>query len=267
MNKIADQKYETIFYTFIIALCWGSFLNVIAYRLTFDKPFFTKRSYCPKCNALIAWYDNIPLISWIVLRGKCRSCKSPISILYPFIELLTGIIGTALWFNIFPCSFTAILLPTFFAYTLFFSALIVATRTDLEAMIIPQIVSLWLVPLGLLFAYSQIINITIYESIFGTIIGYGSLWLIAKIFKFLTKKDGLGIGDMELLALIGAFLGPLAIWASVLIGSISGLIVGGSYLIISKGNRSTRIPFGPFLALGATLFFFFEAQIINLLLL
>ena len=255
-----------IFFIFLFALCWGSFLNVIAYRLTFDKPFFTKRSYCPKCNTLIAWYDNIPLISWIILCSKCRSCKSPISALYPFIELLTGIIGIALWFHVFPCNFSMTLLPTFFAYALFFSALIVATRTDLEAMIIPQIASLWLVPIGFLFAYSQIIYITIYESIVGAGIGYISLWLVAKTFKLLTKKDGLGIGDMELLAFIGAFLGPIAIWASVLIGSISGLIVGGGYLLISKGDRSTRIPFGPFLALGATLFFFFEAKIIALLL-
>ena len=238
-----------IFFLFVLFLCWGSFLNVVAYRITFDKPFFTKRSICPSCSKIIAWYDNIPLLSWLLLRGRCRACKAPITLLYPFIELLSGVVLTAL--SLF------VPLGAFVAYAIFFSALIVSVRTDLEAMVIPQLFSIWMVPLGFLYSLLGFIEIVWWESLLGAILGYGVLWLVASLYAYLTKKDGLGVGDMELLAMIGSFLGPQGVWFSLLIGSLSGLIVGGVYLVLTKQGRDTRIPFGPFLALGATIYFFF----------
>ena len=240
-------------------LCWGSFLNVVAYRITFEKPFFTRRSVCPHCNKIIKWYDNIPVLSWIILKRKCRACSKIISWLYPFTEIITAITMTNLFFN----SYYNI--PLFFSYFIFFSALIVATRTDLEAMVIPQLFSLWLVPAGIIFSALHFTKITVLESLLGTTLGYGVLWIVAKVFKLVTKKDGLGQGDMELLAMIGSFLGPIGIWFALTIGSIAGLLIGGTYLLITKKLKTTRIPFGPFLALGAIIYFFYEKTILMFL--
>lgn len=254
--------YFIFIFSFIAFLCWGSFLNVVAYRSVFDKPFFTKRSYCPHCNSLIFWYDNIPFVSWFLLKARCRNCKQKISILYPFIEIVTAVVMTALFFKIFYLDqffvFTPLAIGSFVAYLIFFSALIVAIRTDLESMVIPQVFSLWLVPVGFAFSYFGFLKINICESTLGAFLGYVFLWIVAKLFKLISKKDGLGVGDMELMALIGFFLGPLGIWFCLMISSFSGLLIAGLYLLIFRKNSATRIPFAPFLSFGAFLYFFFE---------
>jgi leader peptidase (prepilin peptidase)/N-methyltransferase len=234
-----------LFWLLLIFLCWGSFLNVVAYRLTYDVPFFTKRSQCPSCSSVIPWYDNIPVFSWILLRARCRFCKTSISILYPFIELASGLIFLTLYI----CDLLSV------SSFIFVSALLVAVRTDLQAMVIPQLVSLWLVPVGILMSFFGMTGISGLDSVLGAIIGYGLLWSVAALFRVLAKKDGLGVGDMELLAMIGSFLGPLGVWFSLLIGSTSGLLVGGGYLLVTKKGRHERIPFGPFLALGAIIYY------------
>jgi len=250
-----------VIFLFILFLCWGSFLNVVAYRITFNNLFFTKRSLCPSCKTVIAWHDNIPMVSWFILKGRCRACKSPITILYPFIEFLSGILFSVLFFYVPP----NISIPEFILYFIFFSALIVSVRTDLEAMVIPQLFSIWLVPVGIVCSLFGFTHISVWESLLGVIFGYGVLWLVAVLFKYFTKKDGLGVGDMELLAMIGAFLGPFGVWVSLLIGSVSGLILGGGYVIVTKQTRYTRIPFGPFLALGAAIYFFFESALLQVI--
>lgn len=270
---------------FIIGLCIGSFLNVLSYRITFDKPFLEPRSKCIFCNSQISWLDNIPLLSWLMLKGKCRYCKKPISPLYPFIEIITALIFTFLFIKIFiPFIFNNpknILVDQFIiqeiinnstweniglfsSYLILFSALIASVRSDLEAMVIPQIFSIWLVPLGMLCAYLSIIKIDLLESLIGAVLGYGILWSVAKVFYLLTNQEGLGVGDMELLAMIGSFLGASGVFISLLIGSLSGVSIGGIYLLISKKGKSTKIPFGPFLSLGATIYFFFDSYFTNI---
>jgi leader peptidase (prepilin peptidase)/N-methyltransferase len=258
------------------SLCWGSFLAASAYRIAFDKDFMRLRSHCTECDHVIAWYDNIPVISWIMLRGICRSCKKPISPQYPFIEISTMVIMVALFYKIFYAHFyhfsptvspLNVIHPIlgFTVYGLFFSALILSTATDLNAMVIPQCATLWLIPVGIGAAYCHLISIAPGESIIGAVVGYGSLWLTATFFRWYAKKDGLGVGDMELLGMIGSFIGPLGIWIGLMIGSITGFIIGGAYLLIAGKDRSARIPFGPFLAFGALLFFFFKATFVKLL--
>jgi len=265
-----------LIFIFFTGLCWGSFLNVIAYRILHDKKFFTARSQCPSCHKIISWYDNIPLVSWILLRGRCRSCQAPISWLYPFIELVTGLVLIGLVLVLFDTLILSILsegenvskdvILGFSAYLIFFSALIAATRTDLELMLIPQCFSMWLVPLGLAAAYFDLLYISFLESMIGAFFGYFLLFIVAWFFKKATGKDGLGVGDMELLALIGSFLGPIGVWFSLMIGSFSGLLIGVILLLITKKGGMSRIPFGPFLALGAALYFFFEPQLLSFLL-
>ncbi len=279
------------FFIFLFGLCWGSFLNVLAYRLAFDKPFFTARSYCPHCRKNIAWYDNIPVISWLLLGGKCRNCKQSITALYLFFELITAIVFVLVAVKFFPRFFPmyylmlvdapALDLSLFvggmpnhlilhaggllLSAGLFLSALIAATHTDVRAMVIPQLFSIWLAPVGIMLSVFNFTGITYKESILGAVIGYGTLWVVAAAFKFFAKKEGLGVGDMELLCMIGAFLGPVGVWFTLMIGSITGMILGGGYLLISGNDRMTRIPFGPFFSLGAAIYFFCGQHITSFL--
>lgn len=238
-------------------LCWGSFLNVLGYRLIHNVSIIRPPSHCIHCKNLIAWYDNIPLFSWLSLRGKCRTCKKSISILYPFIELLTAIAMSALYI-VMP-------LPFFFTYFIFFSALIVTIRSDIETMLISRFATLLLVPLGFVFSYLQLISTTIFDSIIGSFVGYFFLYAVGWIFKKATGKSGIGQGDLDLLAYIGSFTGLVGCWASLLFGSILGSISGFIYLLLFKLDRNAKIPFGPFLAIGAILFVLFKKPIIPLL--
>lgn len=281
-ERFSMTLFFLYFFVFLLGLCWGSFLNVVAYRFSHSKQFFTKRSYCPSCNSYIAWHDNIPILSWIILKRKCRSCKAKISALYPFVELLTaGLVillfsqyAPTLFANLYepesvdilvglPPLYTLLTWGTFISALIFLSALIVAIRTDLEAMVIPQLCTLWLIPFGIIASWAGLTSISLWHSVIGAFMGYGILWSIAFLFKFITKRDGLGVGDMEFLGMIGAFLGPLGTWFTLLIGSVLGTIIGGAYLLISHKSKMTRIPFGPFLAAGALLYFFFAQSVLR----
>ncbi|MDP3889016.1 MAG: prepilin peptidase [bacterium] len=237
-------------------LCWGSFLNVLSYRLIRGE-YLTSRSHCTTCNTKLAWYDLIPLFSWFFLRGRCRYCKKSISILYPFIELLTAISLSLLWLQ-FP-------LPFFVSYAFFFSALIITIRSDIETMLISRYVTLFLVPIGILLSAFEFLPISFYDSLWGAFVGYVSLLLIGKLFFLVTRKQGIGQGDLDLLAFIGSFCGVFGIWATVFIGSITGSIVGIIYLLITRTQQSLKIPFGPFLAGGALLFVFFQQTLTRFL--
>ncbi|MFH0898259.1 MAG: prepilin peptidase [bacterium] len=257
-----------LFLLILFFLSWGSFLNVVAYRLAFDKPFFTKRSYCPKCTEMIAWYDNIPVVSWILLRGKCRVCKKPISLIYPGIELLTAVVMTGLFFKIknqlmmHDLGETTIISNCnwlFWSYFIFFTGLIVSTAMDFQALVVSQLCTLWLIPVGFLVSFLEITPLAWTDSLLGAFFGYGILWVVGFVFKKVTGKEGMGIGDMELLAMIGSFAGPWGVWASLMVGSILGVLYGAMYLMITKKGRETRIPFGPFLSFGAILYILFQA--------
>lgn len=252
---------ELVFIASIFGLCWGSFLNVVGYRLLHEKPFFAPRSHCPSCNAVISWFDNIPVFSWLWLQGHCRFCSQKISWLYPFIEIITAL-SSVLLYLVHSNNFS---LNPLLAYLFLFSALIVGVRTDLEALVIPQIFTLWLVPVGFLFATCGFLEVRFIESVVGAILGYGVLWAVAALFRVMTKKDGMGVGDMELLAMIGAFVGPVGVWVTLLIASLTGSLIGCIYLFITKQGKMTRIPFGPFLALGTVFFVLFQNEILHFL--
>jgi leader peptidase (prepilin peptidase)/N-methyltransferase len=235
-------------------LIWGSFLNVVGYRLVHNESIVWPRSRCIHCKTPIKWYDTIPVISWIHLRGRCRTCKERISLLYPFIELLTVLIGLLALYYIPLCY-----LP---AYGLLCSALIVTIRSDIETMLISSIVTLGLVPIGMLCSAFGYLPISFTQSVVGALLGYGCLLIIAKLFFTYTKKHGLGQGDLELMALIGSFLGPVGVWITLLIGSWTGALFGVAYILLSGSDRSIKLPFGPFLAIGAFVAIFWQHQII-----
>ncbi len=259
---MVDNLYYIIF-LFTIFACYGSFLNSFSYRLINNKNLWTSRSYCPKCYKTISFYDLIPIFSWIFLKAKCRACKNSISILYPFIEILSAIVFTALILFIDS--------RYWLSYFIVLTSLIIVIRTDFETMLISTITTLLPIPIAFISSYFGFIPISLYESIIGSLFGYFSLFLVAKIYTFITnqKKNIIGNGDFDLLALIGAFMGFNGVILSIFLGSILSTI---SFLIIIlndikniKNIREYKLPFGPWLSLGAILYLFFQNQIINFL--
>lgn len=237
----------------LFALIWGSFLNVVACRLMTSQSIIHPRSHCPHCKTTIAWYDNIPVLSWILLGAKCRTCKKRISLLYPLIELLTA--GAfILLYTYAP--------DHFIAHAIFFSALIVTVRTDLEYMLISRLATIGVIPLAWTLSYLGFLPISLPESFIGTIVGYLALWIVARIFYALTGKHGLGEGDFDLLALIGAFCGVGGVFTAILIGSWVGTVVSMIYIVASKKKSlQIKVPFGPFLALGAMSYIIWHSAI------
>ncbi len=241
-------------------LCWGSFLNCMAYRLVHDVPFWGCRSICPSCLSAISLTDLIPLWSWFRLKGRCRSCNQAISLLYPLIEVLTVLCGLGVYFKT-PSEYWSINI-------IFISALLIVIRTDLETMLISRFTTLFLIPVAFVlsltyFGYTPLLLINISDAIRGALFGYFILFIINKVFLVCTKRQGIGQGDMELLAMIGAFTGVIGAWISLLIGSLLGSVVG-VWLICQKSYKmQALIPFGPFLAAGAICYTLFQTNLLN----
>lgn len=230
---------------------------MLSHRLIHNES-FDGRSRCVHCAHTIAWYDLVPVFSWMALKGACRACGKPISPLYPFIELLT--------LAVFMCMVIYIPITYWLGYSIFFSALIVTIRSDLDCMLISRVATLFLIPVGLLLSVVHMLPITAQESMLGTLVGYGFLWLIATAFTYCTGKNGMGQGDLDLLCFIGAFTGPFGCWISVLIGSITGSVSGLWYMAAIRPSDTIKIPFGPFLALGALVFVFLKQPLLCFLL-
>lgn len=240
---------------FLFGTVVGSFLNVCIWRIPREESIVFPPSHCPNCNYKIRWYDNIPLISYIILKGKCRGCGTNISLQYPLVELLNGLITLALFLRFGST-------PPFFILFLFSSALVVVTFIDMEHQIIPDEISLSGIIIGFIASFF-IQGHSWLNSLLGIILGGGSLLFVAYSYQWLTKKDGMGGGDIKLLAMIGAFLGwkaiPFIIFASSLIGSVIGITI----MILQKKNSKLAIPFGPYLAFGAILYIFYGRQLIQ----
>lgn len=243
---------------FVAGLIWGSFLNVVGHRVITGTSIVSPRSRCPQCKAIIFWYDLIPVISWILLGGKCRSCGQTISALYPLIEVFTAI--TMLLITHLTPS------PFHISYFFFASILLVITRSDLEFMLISRYTTLFAIPFAFLFSKLEILPLTLFEVARGALFGYFSLYLIARLFLKITRKSGVGQGDVDMLALIGAFTGIIGCWATLLFGSIIGTICGTIYIFVCQKSTTMRLPFGPFLAIGSLIYILFQNQTIYLLL-
>ncbi len=233
----------------LIFLIWGSFLNSLSYKLIHGN-FRTHRSFCPSCHTTLHFYDLVPVISYLVLSGKCRNCRQRISPLYPFIELTSGVLFTLLFLYVDHAYFIS--------YFIFFSALIITIRSDFQSMLISRFVTLWLIPLGFLLSYTGYLPINLKESLSGTLAGGLFLYSVSYIFKLITKKEGLGQGDIDLLAFIGSFTGIIGCWASLLLGSLSATFTVFLLLFSKHITLKAKIPFGPFLATGALIFIFFQ---------
>ena len=250
---------DTIAYTFsfLFGAIVGSFLNVVILRLPSDEQSIVfPGSHCPKCGTDLHWYDNIPILSYIVLGGKCRSCKSRISAQYPLVELCMGLLSLALY-NRFGFSMEL------FLYFLFLASLLVIIFIDIHHQIIPDVISLPGIIIGFAGSFFNPL-VSWQQSGLGILIGGGILYSIAFGYYLLTKRDGMGGGDIKLLAMIGAFLGWQSLLYVVFASSLTGSIVGIAAMFKQGKGGRTRIPFGPFLALSAMSYLFFQEIIFNL---
>ena len=239
---------------FVIGLVIGSFSNVCIYRIPRNESLVNPGSHCPQCNKPIPFYDNIPVISYILLKGKCRSCGQPIPLQYPIVELATGLFYLALYL------FYGLQLITII-YMILCTLLIIISFIDLKERIIPDVLSLPFIAIGFIVSFF-LRTLSPIDSLLGILAGGGSLLIIAIAGTYLFKKEAMGGGDVKLAAMIGAFLGWQLTLLSLFLGFFLGSIIGVIVLIINKG-KSDIVPFGPFIALGAMLSIFWGHAIIH----
>ena len=261
-----------------LGLALGSFLNVVILRLPrrlewqwrrdsrevlgepeiYDPPppgIVVEPSHCPHCKHKLSWYENIPLVSWLVLRGKCRHCHAPISAQYPFVEFVTMLLVLAcVWqFGFGWRGFGAVLFTCF---------LVSLAGIDLRTRLLPDQLTLPLLWLGLI---ASVENLFVGQkaALLGVMAGYFSLWSVYWVFKQLTGKEGMGYGDFKLLAAIGAWVGLKGILPTILISSVVGAVIGSIWLYTKGRDRSTQIPFGPYLAIAGWIAFFWSDALID----
>ena len=260
-----------------LGLLVGSFLNVVILRLprrlewqwkrdateileqpeVYDPPppgIVIEPSHCPHCKHRLSWYENIPVFSWLALRGKCRHCQAPISAQYPLVELLTGLLALAsVWqFGFGWQGFGAIVLSCF---------LVALSGIDLRTQLLPDQLTLPLMWLGLIASLDSL-YMPAKPALLGAILGYASLWSVWWLFKQLTGKEGMGHGDFKLLAALGAWVGLQGVLPIILLSSLVGAIIGSVWLATQGRDRATPIPFGPYLAIAGWIVFFWGQQMI-----
>ena len=261
-----------------LGLLVGSFLNVVILRLPrrmewdwkreareileqedeYDPPppgIVVERSHCPHCKHQLRWYENIPVFSWLALRGKCRSCKAPISPQYPAVELLTmlGFLACVWQFGFGWQGFGALVFTGF---------LIALAGIDLRTHLLPDQLTLPLMWLGLIAAVDNL-YMPAKPALIGAVVGYLSLWIVWWVFKQLTGKEGMGHGDFKLLAAIGAWCGLAGILPTILLSSLIGAIIGSVWLAMKGKDRATPIPFGPYLAVAGWIVFMWGGDLVG----
>jgi len=276
LDLFAQHPTAAIAAVFLFGLLVGSFLNVVILRVpprlmwawrreareVLELPevhepeppgIVVKGSHCPKCGHALRWYENIPLVSWLALRGRCSACKTPISMQYPIVELLTGLAFAAcVWrFGVGPEGAAAIV---------FTGLLIALSGIDWHTKLLPDDLTYPLLWLGL-GASVMTLFVPTHSAILGALAGYLSLWTVYQGFKLLTGKEGMGFGDFKLLAALGAWCGVSAILPIVLLSSLVGAVIGGAAIALQGRDRATPIPFGPFLAIAGWIWFLFGPEL------
>lgn len=237
----------------MLGLIFGSFANVLVHRLPRSESIVSPPSHCPSCGHCLAWYDNIPLISYMALRGRCRHCREAISIRYPLLELCLGLTWASMaWHFGWGVELIMALVFTFVLWVL--------SWIDLEVGLLPDRITLPGIGAGIIFGIALGHGS---DSVIGAAAGYGIFWLVARAFLALTGREGMGYGDFKLLAMLGAFLGWQALPGIILFASFSGAVIGGCFLLFSRRQARTPIPFGPYLAASGAIWLLWGADLLN----
>jgi len=249
-----DHLLEII--TFIFGMCIGSFMNVCIYRLPISKSVMDpSRSVCPNCGGLIRFYDNIPVLSYLWLKRRCRHCNITIPFRYPLVEIMGGFLALCVFLK-FGLTLTGLI------YYAFITSLLVITFIDLDHQIIPDVITLPGIPICFV-ASLALSSMTYKDSLLGILAGGGSLYLVGWTYHMIKKEYGMGGGDIKLLAMIGALIGWKGVLFTIFVGSGTGTVAGMIILTYTRlVNMKLRIPFGPFLTIGAISYIFFGPRII-----
>ena len=251
------------FAAFVLGCIWGSFSNVCIYRLPNDQSVVKGRSFCTSCKEQIKWYDNIPFLSFIFLKGKCRNCGNKISSQYFLVEFISAI-SFIIVYHLYGISITTLLL---IILSIFF---IIIFFIDLKHFIIPNELTFPLMLIGFVKSFEPNLNQTIFpnyiNSLIGGVFGYLIIWLIIFFYKKVRNKEGMGLGDAKLMAVVGFWFGWASIPFTIFISSFVALIFSIPSLIKKNKNMSTQIPFGPYIIIGCIIYVSFANQIKHMLL-
>ena len=280
-----DLYYFIVFacFAFVMGAFIASFMNVCIWRIPRNESVVSPPSHCPNCNAPIRWYQNIPILSWCCLRGKCANCHKPISVRYPIVELLGGILFLMAYFQWgIPFFFRGDValyglqpLRSLWAVPVFwvvFAGLILGSFVDLAEQWIPDRVTIGGMILGVPLSVlvpelqgEQMRLHALYWSLGGLFFGFGFLWLVGFVFSKIVKKDALGFGDVKLIGAVGAFFGPGAVLFTIIVSSFVGAVVGVVLMLRGKAKLGgfTAVPYGPFLALGVIAWMFWGPGIVG----
>ena len=261
---------------FLFGLIIGSFLNVCILRIPGGKSIVLPSSACPKCGAPIRPYDNIPVLSWLMLRGKCRACKTPISPMYPVVELLTGLLFLA-------CFYAFGLTPEALKWAAFAAIMVVLVFTDLRERILPDVVNFTGFGIGLAFSFVTkpidgtalwIANhmfdfpppapvLSFVDAILGAALGSGLLWIVSEGYFRLRRREGMGLGDVKMMLMAGAFLGVKRVLLTIFVGAVLGSVLGLLFILVRRKGSDYELPFGTFLGAAALLVVFYGTPAVN----
>ena len=243
LRACADNRFMPLsFLAAVGGLLTGSFLNVVAYRLPRGESLVSPGSHCQSCNTPVKPYDNIPVIGWLMLLGRCRSCRERISIRYPIVEALTSAMFLLHWYVFGPT-------PLLFVRLAFACALIVLFAIDLEHQILPNVITVPGIVVGLI--CSLFLPPGLLMSLAGFAVGGGLLWAIAEGWYRLRKVEAMGFGDVKMLAMVGAFLGVKLVFLTFVLSSMIGGLVAVVLVALRRADMATKVPFGTMLAVGA----------------
>ena len=275
-NRIVALSTFIGIFVFLFGLIIGSFLNVCILRIPAGKSIVMPASACPKCGAPIRAYDNIPVLSWLLLGGKCRGCKTEISWMYPVVELLTGLLFLGCFYA-FGLSVDAA------KWAAFSAIMVVLVFTDLRERILPDVVNFTGFAIGLIFSLFTkpmdgtalwIANhlfeypppapvLSLVDALLGAAVGSGLLWLVSEAYFKLRGREGMGLGDVKMMLMAGAFLGAKRTLLTILAGSLLGSVLGVAIILARRKDADYELPFGTFLGAGALLVVFFGTPLVN----
>ena len=270
-----DSAFYTIFaaFSFATGACVASFLNVVAWRLPRGESIVSPPSHCPKCNTPIKWWQNIPILSWLALRGKCAKCREPISPRYIIVEAIGGVLFLAAFMRLMGDGFykaedLAIILTSLVAGWIWISLMIVGSVIDFDHKLLPDFSTVGGMVLGLVLNAAHSIMLhspsPILNSLSGLAFGFGLLWLIRFLGTKAFKREAMGMGDVFLMGAIGAIFGPVAVLVSLILSSLFGSVVGVTAMLFSKGRlgRFAEIPYGPYICMGCLVWMFYGPELI-----
>lgn len=279
-------------FSFALGACVASFLNVVIWRVPRGESIVRPPSHCPTCGAAIRWYQNIPILSWLALRGKCANCRAPISPRYILVELLGGCLFLAAFVHLFAripaVAFSQESVLTLLVWWIWISLMIVGSMIDFDHKLLPDFVTVGGMILGVLFhavqslllflsrpAHSfappfdqstiRLFDYSIVASLLGLVFGFGLLWLIRFLGSKAFKREAMGLGDVFLMGAVGALFGPVAVLVTLILSSVFGSVVGLSMVALSKTKfgRFVEIPYGPYICLGCLVWMFFGPELVH----